>query len=243
MTLIPRAPRAPPAPGRFHEGRPVAATASYARVSSRTEDTASQEPDLRRRAEAHKDVAVRWFRDKSSGTTMERPGFRRLMAEVHLSKVDRVVVWRLDRLGRTASGLTELFEDLLRRGGDLVSLKEGLDLGTPAGRLLAHVLASVAAFETEARSERVVAGQAAAREAGKRWGGSPKGRRLKVTAEQESAIRRMTEEGEGVTAVARATGLSRPTIDRVLGTEAGSRIRPRNRSVPKPRERRAGAAR
>ena len=221
----------------------MAATAIYVRVSSRTQDTASQEPDLKRWPEAHKDITVRWYRDKSSGTTMQRPGFRRLMADVNLAKVDRIVVWRLDRLGRTARGLTELFEDLLRRGVDLVSLKEGLDLGTPAGRLLAHVLASVAMFETEVRSERVVAGQVAAREAGKRWGGSPKGRRLKVTEEQESTIRRKREEGEGVTAIARATGLSRPTIYRVLGTEAGSGIRPRNRSVPKPRKRRAGAAR
>jgi DNA invertase Pin-like site-specific DNA recombinase len=218
----------------------VAATAIYARASSRTQDTASQEPDLKRWAEAQKDITVRWYRDKSSGTTIERPGFRRLMADVHLGKVDRIVVWRLDRLGRTAKGLTELFEDLLRRGLDLVSLKEGLDLGTSAGRLLAHVLASVAMFETEVRSERIVAGQVAAREAGKRWGGSPKGRRLKVTAEQESTIRRKRDEGEGVTAIARATGLSRPTIYRVLRTEAGSGIRPGNR--PKPRKRRASPA-
>jgi DNA invertase Pin-like site-specific DNA recombinase len=166
--------------------------------------------------------------------TMERPGFTRLMQDVHLGKVDRVVVWRLDRLGRTARGLTALFEDLLKRGVALVSLKEGLDLETPAGRLLAHVLASVAMFETEVRSERIVAGQTAAREAGKRWGGSPKGRRLKVTEEQESAIRRMTAEGEGITAVARATGLSRPTVYRVL---AGSGVRPRNRPKPRPRNR------
>jgi DNA invertase Pin-like site-specific DNA recombinase len=221
----------------------VAATAIYVRASSRTQDTASQEPDLKRWAEARKDSTVRWYRDKFSGTTMERPGFRRLMADVHLGKVDRIVVWRLDRLGRTARGLTELFEDLLRRGIDLVSLKEGLDLGTSAGRLLAHVLASVAMFETEVRSERIVAGQVAAREAGKRWGGSPKGRRLKVTAEQESTIRRKRDEGEGVTAIARATGLSRPTIYRVLGTEAGSAIRPRDRPKPKPRKRRASRAR
>ena len=140
-----------------------------------------------------------------------------------LGKVNRVVVWRLDRLGRTARGLTVLFEDLLgRRGGP--GEPEG---GAPTWRrrragCWRHVLASVAMFETEvAGSERIVAGQAAAREAGKRWGGSPKGRRLKVTEEQESAIRRMTEEGEGVTAVVRATGLSRPTGLPCAGHEGG----------------------
>jgi DNA invertase Pin-like site-specific DNA recombinase len=215
-------------------------TAIYVRASSRSQDTASQEPDLKRWVTAQKDITVRWYRDKFTGTSMDRPGFNKLLADIHLGKVNRVVVWRLDRLGRTARGLMELFEDLLRRGVALVSLKEGLDLKTPAGRLLAHVLASVAMFETELRSERIVAGQAAAREAGKRWGGSPKGRRLKVTQEQEAAIRRMTKEGKGVTAVARATGLSRPTVYRVLATKAGSRVWPRNHPRPRPRRRGPG---
>ena len=85
-----------------------------------------------------------------------------------------VVVWRLDRLGRTAKGLTALFEDLLGRGVDLVSLEDGLDLATPAGRLMANVLASVAQYETEVRADRVLAGQAVAKANGKTWGGRPK---------------------------------------------------------------------
>jgi DNA invertase Pin-like site-specific DNA recombinase len=198
-------------------------TAIYLRVSSRSQDTLSQEPDLKRWAEAlPKDEAVRWSRDKFTGKTMDRPGFNRLVADAEAGKVSRVVVWRLDRLGRTAKGLTALFEDLLARGVDLVSLKDGLDLVTPAGRLMANVLASVAAYETEVRAERIVAGQSAAREAGKTWGGSARGRRLKVTAEQESMLRRLKSEGEGVSAMARATGLSRPTIYRVLGEEVRS---------------------
>jgi DNA invertase Pin-like site-specific DNA recombinase len=181
-------------------------TAIYVRASSRSQDTTGQVPDLKRWVEARRDTTVRWYRDRFTGTTMERPGFTRLMQDVHLGKVNRVVVWRLDRLGCTTQRLTALFEDLRKRGVALESLKERLNLETPAGRVLFHVLASVAMFETELRSERIVVGQAAAREAGKRWGGSPKGRRLKVTQEQEAAIRRMTKEGQGVTAVARATG-------------------------------------
>jgi DNA invertase Pin-like site-specific DNA recombinase len=198
-------------------------TAIYLRVSSRSQDTQSQEPDLKRWVEAQaKDQAVRWYRDKFTGKTMDRPGFNRLVADIEAGKVARVVVWRLDRLGRTAKGLTALFEDLLGRGVDLVSLKDGLDLVTPAGRLMANVLASVAAYETEVRAERIMAGQAVAREAGKRWGGSAKGRRLKVTAEQEAIVRRLDGEGVGVSAMARATGLSRPTIYRVLEIEETS---------------------
>ena len=199
-------------------------TAIYLRVSSRSQDTQSQEPDLKRWAEAQpEDQAVRWHRDKFTGKTMDRPGFNRLVADVEAGKIARVVVWRLDRLGRTAKWLTALFEDLLARGVDLVSLKEGLDLATPAGRLMANVLASVAAYETEVRAERIMAGQAAAREAGKVWGGSPKGRRLKVSPEQETTLRRLKGEGLGVSVIARAVGLSRPTIYRVLGSEATAR--------------------
>src|SRR4051812_2600105 len=166
---------------------------------------------------------------------MDRPGFNRLVADLAAGKVARVVVWRLDRLGRTAKGLTALFEDLLAREVDLVSLKDGLDLGTPAGRLMADVLAGVAAYETEVRAERVYAGQAAARAAGKRGGGSPKGRRLKVTDGQAAVARRMDGEGAGVTAIARATGLSRPTIYRVLGAERGPEpADPRKRRQPRP---------
>jgi DNA invertase Pin-like site-specific DNA recombinase len=194
-------------------------TALYTRVSGRSRDTRSQVPDLKRWAADHQDETIQWFRDKLTGKTMDRPGFQKLLAEVEAGKVARIVVWRLDRLGCTAKGLTALFEDLTRRHVDLVSLKEGLELATPAGRSIANVLASVAAYETEVRAEKIRAGQATARASGKVWGGSPPGRRLKVTAEQESTVHRLKREGQGVTTIARATGLSRPTIYRVLKTE------------------------
>jgi DNA invertase Pin-like site-specific DNA recombinase len=215
-------------------------TAVYVRVSSRSQDLASQEGDLKRWCQDRPGEPVRWFRDKFTAKTMDRPGFARLMDRIRAGNVNRIVVWRLDRLGRTAKGLTTLFDDLTARKVDLVSLRDGLDLATPAGRRMANVLASVAAYETEVRAERIRAGQEAAWAAGKRWGGSPKGRRLKVTVEQEATIRRLKADGEGVTAIARTTGLSRPTIYRVLGSVAGAGSRPRNR--PKARPRRRGVA-
>ncbi len=101
---------------------------------------------------------------------MDRKGWNRLQEAIDQGNVSKVVVWRLDRLGRTASGLTKLFEDLHRSKIGLVSIKDGLDLDTPAGRLMANVLASVAQFETEVRAERVLAGQARAKAEGKKWG-------------------------------------------------------------------------
>ncbi len=81
---------------------------------------------------------------------------------------------------------------------------------------MANVLASVAAYENEVRSERIVAGQQAARAAGKRWGGSQKGRRIKVTPEQVETVQRLREEGRSIAAIARSVGLSRPTIYAIL---------------------------
>lgn len=101
-------------------------------------------------------------------------------------------------------------------GVGLVSLRDAVDLDTPAGRLMSHVLASVAAYETEVRNERVRAGIAAARAAGKRWGGSKRGCRLSVTEEQVATIRRLARQGEKKTTIARTVGLSRGTIYRIL---------------------------
>ena len=162
------------------------------------------------------DAPAKWYRDKMSGKTMDRPGWKRLEADMDFGEISKIVVWRLDRLGRTASGLTLLFEHLQRRGVGFESLRDKIDLSMPAGRLMANVLASVAAYENEVRSERIVAGQAVARANGKRWGGSKKGRRLKVTDEQLATVRRMQTEEATKAAMARATGLSRRTVYALL---------------------------
>jgi DNA invertase Pin-like site-specific DNA recombinase len=150
----------------IHEG--LEADRLYIRVSSKTQDTAAQEADLKAWAVGREDV--RWYRDTFTGRTMDRPGWTKLAADMAAGKLGAIVVWRLDRLGRTAKGLTALFDELRERGVNLVSLRDGLDLSTPAGRLMANVLASVAQYETEVRSERQMAGIAAAKERGVRFG-------------------------------------------------------------------------
>ena len=191
--------------------------AIYVRVSSDQQDLRSQEPDMKRWVEAFADgTPVRWYQDKITGKTMNRPGWQQLEADMNAGKITKIVVWRLDRLGRTASGLTTLFDELRDRKINLVSLKDGLDLSTPAGRLMAGVLASVAQYETEVRGERVLAGQAAAKAEGKTWGGSQKGRRIKVGPEKEATIMKLREERVPVAQIARAVGLSRPTVYSVI---------------------------
>jgi DNA invertase Pin-like site-specific DNA recombinase len=190
-------------------------TAIYVRVSSKQQDHASQLPDLERWTEANEGEKV-WYRDKFTGKTMNRPGMKKLLTDLHSGKLERIVVWRLDRLGRTTQGLCQLFDELTERKVDLVSIKDGFSLASPAGRLHARILASVAEYETEIRAERVAAGQAVARKKGKKWGGSKKGWRWKVTDDQIIAICEMKAAGKPVTQIARITGLSRPTIYNVL---------------------------
>jgi DNA invertase Pin-like site-specific DNA recombinase len=146
-----------------------------------------------------------------------------LMEEVRAGRVARIVCWRLDRLGRTTKGLCQLFDELTERKVDLVSLRDGFNLASPAGRLHARILASVSEYETECRAERVAAGQAVAKRRGKRWGGSKKGWRWKVTTEQIAAIHEMRQAGKPIAQIARVTNLSRPTIYQVLRTASEPR--------------------
>ena len=190
--------------------------AVYMRVSTLRQDLRSQEADLKAWAKGQR-LPVVWYRDKFSGKTMDRPGWSKLMAAVERGEVASICCWRLDRLGRTAKGLTALFAELQARKVNLVLLKDGIDLSTPAGRVVANILASLAQYETELRGERILAGIAAAKAAGKTWGGRKPGTRIKLTPEKERTIKLRGKAGETVAAIARAVDLSRPTVSKVLG--------------------------
>lgn len=191
----------------------------YLRVSStKGQETRSQEPDLQTWAKAQPDESV-WYRDRFTGTTMTRPGLDRLLDDVRSGKISKICVWRLDRLGRTAKGLLTLLDELQALNVGFVSLREGFDITTPAGRLMAGVLASVASYETEVRKERQLAGIAKAKADGKSWGGRKAGTRVKLTEEKEVAIRQLHQQGQSVAAIARTVGLTRKTVYRALGRE------------------------
>jgi DNA invertase Pin-like site-specific DNA recombinase len=184
-------------------------------VSSSSQAFASQLPELEEWAK-RQEGDVHWYKDMASGTTMNRPAMDELMAAINQGKVVSVACWRLDRMGRTAAGLTQFFETLRGRHVNFISLRDGLDLSTPAGRLMAHVLSSVSAYEVEVKKERQMAGISAARASGKRWGGSPKGRRWKVGPDHLDAVRTMRSQGKSVATIAKMTGLSRPTVYQII---------------------------
>ena len=148
--------------------------AIYARVSTLDQEPENQLQELRRYAEARGWSSITEFVDHGiSGSKDRRPALDRLLLEARRRKFDALIVWRLDRLGRNLRHLVTTLEDLQALRVSFVSLNEGIDFGTPAGRLQLHILAALAEFERARISERVRAGLARVRAAGKRLGRPP----------------------------------------------------------------------
>ncbi|QYG95843.1 recombinase family protein (plasmid) [Iamia sp. SCSIO 61187] len=176
----------------------------YARVS-----TTEQDPQLQLDALTAAGCWRIWT-DHSSGATASRPQLDALLD--HLRPGDTLVVWRLDRLGRSLRHLLDVVEDLAARGVGLRSLTESIDTTTATGRLILAVFAALAEFERDLLRERTMAGLAAARAQG-RVGGRPP----VLTADKLAAARRLLEEPDAtVTDVASTLGVSRSTLYRGL---------------------------
>src|SRR5262245_21000524 len=147
--------------------------ALYCRVSTTDQTTENQRLELQRYAEARGWTVTEYLDEGVSGTKERRPGLDRLMADARRRRIDVVVVWRLDRLGRNLKHLITALDELAALGMAFVSLNEGLDWTTPAGRLQAQLLAMIAEFERERIRERISAGLARARNQGQRLGRRP----------------------------------------------------------------------
>ena len=144
--------------------------AIYVRVSTNDQETDMQETELREYAE-NRSWSSTVYRDKGqSGAKNDRPALNALLGEMRKRRFDVVVVWALDRLARSLKQLLSIAEECNTLGVDLVSLKQNVETTLPAGRLTFMVLGAVAEFEREMLRERVRAGMAQARRAGKRVG-------------------------------------------------------------------------
>lgn len=180
-------------------------TFGYARVS-----TVEQSLDLQMSALTAAGCTDVLTDEGYSGADFTRPGLTRLLQK--LRRGDTIVVWRLDRLGRSLFELLKLIRDLNERGVEFRSLSESLDTSTPGGRLLLHVLASMAEFERSLISERTKAGMAAARSRG-----SQIGRRPAMTDDQRRDAREAIANGSAsVQAVAEKHGIHPRTLLRTL---------------------------
>ena len=128
--------------------------AIYARVSTLDQEPENQLAELRRYVEARGWTAVEYVDKGVSGAKDRRPALDRLVSDAARRRFDVLVCWRLDRLGRNLKHLVTLLEELQAMGVAFVSLGEGIDCTTPAGKLQLHILAALAEFERARIAER-----------------------------------------------------------------------------------------
>ncbi|WP_176017061.1 recombinase family protein [Burkholderia sp. BCC0398] len=180
----------------------------YARVSTDEQSLGLQIDALTR---AGCDVV---FSDQGiSGGDFHRPGLDAALARIE--KGDALVVWRLDRLGRSLSKLIDLVNHLARRGIDFTSLTESINTASPGGRLVFHMMGALAEFERSLISERTRAGLAAARARGKKIG------RQRLMTPDRCAHARVLLKTSTITEVAAHFNVHPRTVKRALAASTG----------------------
>lgn len=172
----------------------------YARVSTLEQDVSLQVDALQQAG------CERIFQDKISGAKAERPGLQEALN--YARKGDSIVVWRLDRLGRSLKHLIETVGQLEEQGIGFRSLQESIDTTTSGGRLIFHIFGALAEFERNLIRERTIAGLEAARARG-RLGGRPRKLDAKKT---ELAYQLYDEKSYAVKEICQLLGISKPTL-------------------------------
>jgi len=173
----------------------------YARVSTDDQSTALQLDALRAAG------CERIFEDTASGANADRPGLADALAFARPGDV--LVIWRLDRLGRSLRDLIDLAADLREREVGLSSLQEAIDTTTAGGKMLFHIMAALAEFERNLIQERTKAGLASARARGRKGG-----RRGISPAVKEAIKSAAADPSANITAVCEALGINRATFYR-----------------------------
>jgi DNA invertase Pin-like site-specific DNA recombinase len=180
------------------------AAVGYARVSTTEQDAALQRDALEAAG------CERIFEDKASGAKTERPQLAAALE--YLREGDTLVVWRLDRLGRSLPHLIETVNGLAERGIQFRSLHDSIDTSNASGRLIFHIMGALAEFERDLIRERTRAGLAAARARGRKGG-----RKSVMTAHKLATAKQLAEAGDMTMAeVADTVGVSRATLYRHL---------------------------
>lgn len=187
----------------------------YARVSTQDQNLDLQSAALQEAG------CQRILDDKLSGTRRDRPGLERALELLRAG--DTLMVWKLDRLGRSVKDLVELVGELEKRGVHFRSLTDAIDTSTPAGRFFFHVMASLAQMERELLIERTHAGLAAAKTAGRVGGRKPK-----MTPSKLQAAQQLLDAGVPPKDVAANLGVSVPTLYRWIPANPKELLKPTN---------------
>jgi putative DNA-invertase from lambdoid prophage Rac len=183
----------------------------YARVSTSDQQTIPLQIRALREYTARRGWTIALQVKEVGSGASERHLREQLLEAARRRDIDVVLVWRLDRWGRSVTDLLATLQELEHLGVGFVSLNEALDLTTPAGRAMAALLAVFAAFEREILQERVRAGLAHARQNGKRLG------RPATAARHTAEIGRLHRAGVSKSEIARRLNIGRTSVRRVLG--------------------------
>ncbi|MGH2493815.1 MAG: recombinase family protein [Ktedonobacteraceae bacterium] len=177
----------------------------YIRVSKHEQNEAIQQDALQEAG------CEKYFSDVMTDSKFERKGLEQLLAFARSG--DTVIVWKLDRLGRSLKDLIETLNLLKDRGIDFISLTEHIDTTTPGGKLIFHVMGALAEFERDLIRERTNAGLAAARARG-RVGGRP--RKLATNGKVALAQRLFADKKHSIDDICSTLGISRSTFYRYV---------------------------
>ena len=153
------------------------------------------------------DVTGEYVDEGVSGAKESRPKLNRLMADAHQRRFDAILVWKLDRFGRSLKHLVNTVADLEALGVAFVSLHDNLDLGTPSGRLMFQIIGAMAQFERSLIAERIRGGMRRRKLEGFRLGRAP------LSVDHQSLVRDRLS-GMSLTAVAKKYGVSRASVVR-----------------------------
>ena len=188
----------------------------YARVSTQDQQTLPlQIKDLREFAKRRKWIIEIEISDVASGAKT-RPKREELLKLARQRKIDCILVWRLDRFGRSLADLITTLDELNSLGVSFVSLNESLDLTTPSGKALAGMLAVFAEFERSILKERVRAGIIEARSKGKAHG------RPRTASNKKEEVRKLFSKGMSKSEIARRVKIGRTSVIRLLNEKLDS---------------------
>lgn len=191
--------------------------AIYGRVSTTGQSTDLQIQECRQYAERCGYQIVGEYCDTISGTTGkdDRPALTRLLEDVFARKFDMVVVYSIDRLGRSLKNCLDILESLKSHRCDFISIKQQIDTSSPTGQLIFNIFASLASFERSQILERTALGRERAKAKGVRFG-----RPSKMNSSVAEAVRMLREKGAGIKDIAKSLGLGVGSVYKALKTAA-----------------------
>jgi DNA invertase Pin-like site-specific DNA recombinase len=179
----------------------------YARVS-----TTDQNLDMQLN-ELEKAGCEKIYKEKLSGKNTERPELQKLLSEIR--KGDQVVVWKLDRIGRSIKNLIDIVDQFKIQGVDFISLHNQIDTSTPTGRFTFNLFAALAEFEREMIVERTMAGLQASKQKGIKAGRKP-GLTPENLKAAKRAYRMKTKENYSITEIVEILKIGKSTLYRYL---------------------------